>query len=207
MFISPELANGGANAIREFVRFEAKKTLGWKGSNADEYGYFISDYAERLSDSAEQIRQAIQEHVRSDDVVLSTPKHVPFFKEYGVKRIIAYDVSPQQLYAERSITDMIFWCDLLHKKTVQELITKCRPDILYMSNIHEQSNSRYLDWLIDLLAKNKVRMVMYSRVIDRGRFPDIFTRSLYQRNWDVQEYLSKTDDHRTIGDIYVAIRQ
>ncbi len=207
MFISSELANGGADVIREFVKSEAGKRFGWKNSKADEYGYFISDYAERLSDSAEQIRQAIQKHVHSDDVVLSTPKHVPFFKEHGVTRITTYDVSPQQLYVERATADKIFWCDLLHQRTVQKLITKCRPTVLYMSNIHEQARSRYLDWLVDLFAKNNVRMVMYSRVIDRGRFSDPFKTSFYSRKWDVREYLSQSDDYRTIGDIYVAIRK
>lgn len=183
LYNTQELSKGG---IQNLIG-RARALFDWHHNTADEF--FERENVTRESDPERELLQAIGHHVKSTDIVLTTPQHADLFKEAGAKSVSIYDISPIQL--EETVTSSEkYWCDIFHRKLLENLLDLCRPTVMFLSNIPEYAPSQSeLSELVDVLnGSTCLNKVVLSRLSDNERYGVKFVTMLAKRGWNVETY-------------------
>jgi len=179
------------DVLIEGIIKRAKEIFGWEPR--EKYKFLARTLEEPFSDNPDILRRAVSANVKRNDRVLTTPTHIDFFKEAGVRDIVSFDISPYQLdtYGQNGPS---YWCDIFHAGLLGKLLSEVQPNVMYLSNIAEwaKQGSNDVDELaLTLSQPNSLKKVMFSAVT-ANRHSSYLADILEANKWRKEEYSSSS---------------
>jgi len=151
-------------------------------------------YPEGFTDSPDALDLAIQQTIKPNDIILTTPLHITHFENANPQQVHTFDISLTQIIQVKT-KDLLqgktrdyWWIDLYCEEMMIEAIEGSNASVLYISNIIDWAdNKEEIENFTNILQRSKLKSVMFSSIFGIN-MPNHFIKLMQSMGWSLHTY-------------------